>query len=48
MVPAALMALGHDPNLQRESHRGPLKPSLNHPNIRGAEYFDSGEPPALQ
>ena len=23
----------------------PPKPPLNHPNIRGAEYFDTGEPP---
>jgi transposase len=26
----------------------PLKPPLNHPNIRGSEYFDTGEPPILQ
>ena len=26
----------------------PPKPPLNHPNIRGSEYFDTGEPPALQ
>ena len=24
------------------------KPPLDHPNIRGAEYFDTGEPPTLQ
>ena len=26
----------------------PPKPPLNHPNIRGSEYFDPGEPPTLQ
>ena len=26
----------------------PPKPPLNHLNIRGSEYFDSGEPPTLQ
>lgn len=26
----------------------PPKPPLEHPNIRGAEYFDTGEPPILQ
>ena len=26
----------------------PPRPPLNHPNIRGSEYFDSGEPPTLQ
>ena len=26
----------------------PPKPPLNHPNIRGSEYFDAGEPPTLQ
>jgi transposase len=26
----------------------PPQPPLNHPNIRGSEYFDSGEPPTLQ
>lgn len=26
----------------------PPKPLLNHPNIRGSEYFDTGEPPTLQ
>jgi transposase len=26
----------------------PPPPPLNHPNIRGSEYFDTGEPPSLQ
>ncbi len=26
----------------------PPQPPLNHPNIRGSEYFDQGEPPTLQ
>lgn len=26
----------------------PAKPPLDHPNIRGSEYFDTGEPPILQ
>jgi hypothetical protein len=26
----------------------PPQPPLNHPNIRGSEYFDTGEPPILQ
>jgi hypothetical protein len=26
----------------------PPQPPLQHPNIRGSEYFDTGEPPALQ
>jgi hypothetical protein len=26
----------------------PPQPPLNHPNIRGSEYFDEGEPPTLQ
>jgi len=26
----------------------PPQPQLNHPNIRGSEYFDTGEPPILQ
>ena len=26
----------------------PPQPPLNHPNIRGSEYFDPGEPPTLQ
>jgi hypothetical protein len=25
----------------------PPQPPLNHPNIRGSEYFDTGEPPTL-
>jgi hypothetical protein len=26
----------------------PPKPALDHPNIRGSEYFNNDEPPILQ